>query len=274
MKKLLLGLLTVSVVSFLTYSCKKNQEDKDTIIYETTEINKKNDLSTITPRKDAKYWLGIGLSDLAGGAIGFKAGGAIGAHWGAVVGAVLVGGSYSYAMAICCGGYNPNNLPKIQSKDFYFEPKNSNNPYDDVGFRHNQIVAELLHNNNVLSSQNLPSTSLQNFNQTVNESIFIKDKIDLLNELFIDLKNNGSEGSKFLKKYADDENLLRDLIYKQFIVGYNSMSTIAEVKSLVFDYENYVKNNNSLNENDKAYLLSVLSIARHSSSFWYHLSNN
>jgi hypothetical protein len=52
------------------------------------------------------------------------------------------------------------------------------------------------------------------------------------------------------------------------------MSTIAEVKSLVFDYENYVKNNNSLNENDKAYLLSVLSIAIHSSSFWYYLSNN
>lgn len=150
---------------------------------------------------------------------------------------------------------------------------NPENPYDAAGIKHNEIVLEFLkrYGNEKLSIQK----TLDLTNEICDEYELKGERLTLkqFNYGVSDIKNNfkGTVEKSDLS-YTGKKELQRLL---DFIVsnGFKGGVGLGDVVSYIKNFENSVLKNRELTESDKASLLQLSSIGRHSVGMWYEIYN-
>lgn len=151
---------------------------------------------------------------------------------------------------------------------------NPDNPYDASGIKHNEIVMEFLkrYGNEKLSIQK----TLDLTNELCDEHELKGERLTLkqFNYGVIDIKNSFSGTvEKSNLSYTGKIELQRLL---DFIVsnGFKGGVGLEEVVIYIKDFESSIMQNRELTESDKASLLQLSSVGRHSVGMWYKIYNS
>ncbi len=275
MKKLLLGLLTICLVSFFIYSCTKNQllDKTDIIKQDVANINNNYNSNLKFTFKDACR---VGAADVGYAWAGAWAGGKIGAFVGnpaagAGIGAIVVGAAGSYGALICCGGKNPNDDAIFFSKvlGYSYTDINTikyNNIYnEEIGKRHNEILKEML-----IKYRNSPNLEELDVSiLTENEKNYYLNQKEVVNSTISLLKINGSQIALIknnLTNTINNTNLL--IVMNSFLDKYYYLDDVNIAFQLIKDYENYITSSMNFNQEEKNILLRGFAVARYSTDFW------
>ncbi|WP_213524253.1 hypothetical protein [Nonlabens sp.] len=151
---------------------------------------------------------------------------------------------------------------------------NPDNPYDDTGIKHNEIVMEFL-------------------KRYGNERLAIQKTLDLTNELCDEheLKGERLTLKQFNYGVSDIKNSFSGTVEKSnlsytgkielqrlldFIVsnGFKGGIDLEEVVIYIKDFESSIMKNRELTESDKTSLLQLSSVGRHSVGMWYKIYNS
>jgi hypothetical protein len=281
MKKILLGLLTISLVSFLVYSCTKNQE----IDYKT-EISKvtipKSDL-TVTPRKVDLFKLAkMGGTDLA---VGYGAAGL----WGIpIVGPYAwlwaTAGS-SFAAARCCGGGMPSNtnltgyiaidLDRLNEKVKI--SSRIENPYEYLGKNHNTVLNLLASSDNIFDKDGyISNETLEKIKNSTAKDLDVKLLYSSVLEhnkaisdvLKISVNNHYYYNqNSFQEKLTNNEKSLLVESMK-YLESVENNLTISNVTEYIDKLESITLINPSLTDSERNSNLKYLAGLNYSIAYW------
>ncbi|MEI6184005.1 MAG: hypothetical protein WCP65_00650 [Bacteroidota bacterium] len=225
-----------------------------------------------------KRFCGILAADVVGGYEGCEAGilvgGGIGGPHGAVVGGIgggiIVGCSASYGASKKTISNNGISIESIKNINIDI-PNEGNNPFDDVGKRHNEILKQLYVNN--IDNSNLDASFLYS-NCTLNdpENSFLKNDNNFTNnttKYFIENTINieNLEASiNYIKLNSKDEVTAQIILC--YFDGILNLENVDDGVKIAYEYENYFNNEDLLSDSQKQILFEALSIAKYSTRFW------
>lgn len=236
----------------------------------TAQIETLNQSYTNNPNimnRGGKGWARIVAADVAGARGGAWLGGKIGAFFGnplagAIVGGIVVGAAGSYGVSSV----------EPPTEDFYdnviaykTQILESNNPYDEAGKRHNEILKEVIikgYNNKVDNFRDvLTQEEIRFFEE---EETFVSNTIyyfsdvnntDIVN--LVEWVNTNTEPGK-------TQNIITS-----FLETIYDFQDYNKYQSYIYDFEDLIINSDSLSEDDKNKILISSSVARYSGDFWH-----
>jgi len=168
------------------------------------------------------------------------------------------------------------------SNNLQLQYNNSNNPLDSIGIMHNNTLYDFYYNNNnkIIYQNNIVDLKKtdsvlnifildyfkNNFNYNLNSfyypyganSILISEKTD---SIFNSVNNLVVFSQEFKNKITNYYNQLKTII--------ENSDTPDSIYNFVDLEISSIKNNNTLTENEKKCLFSVLSVEEHSTFLWY-----
>lgn len=286
MKKLLFGLLTMSLVSFFIYSCTKNQKSD----YKT-EISKvtipKSDLSVATRKVDLFKLAKMGGTDLA---VGYGAAGL----WGIpIVGPYAwlwaTAGS-SFAAARCCGGGMPanTNLTGYIAIDLDLlneKVKNSSkveNVYEYLGKNHNALLNLLASSDNIFDKdgyisnqtiEKIKNSTVKDLDVKLLYSSALENNKAISEVLKISVNNHYYYNqSSFQEKLTNNEKSLLVESMK-YLESVEDNLTISNVTEYIDKLETITINNPSLTDSERNSNLRYLAGLNYSIAYWITQNN-
>lgn len=290
MKKIILGLLTISLVSFLVYSCTKEsvKEEVKNLKNVSQNVNE-----TIDIQKAKVNWGTVVLADMGGAGLGFELGAKVAAFtgqvWctgvGALTGAI---GSSALAVKFPCHNCEPLGQKELEA----FLATNAKSPseiyrpnfdikIDDIGYLHNQILYELYQDGSIIDD-NGHISDIDKYLDFIGEQLKIRSSSSLLasnysilynpifrkefKDKFSTLYQKNSYTDYTLNIEFDNKDYCTSLIsdFKNKVQGNSFLesSIIADEKIAIIQREN------SLSVNDKKKLLAMFITYKNSFIFW------
>ncbi len=299
MKKLIFISLATLLLGGIFYSCKKdkaslsgvksnawNAGSQDQRLYDQLKdlCNKYK-----SPQHARGFWLSVFcgvVNDFCGAAGGAELGGQIGGLWGAGIGAIVCGGVASFSI-IDHQQFGHDDLFRFASGYQDETPSNPGNPYDAVGSSHNRLLQQCFMNyTNALDDEgSLSVPALLQFIQKDTENYyqgpsqeaalipkFGEEEIKMLLQQFDGWKvNDSGDWGPILKDLAslnyiqENEQPLLEL----YLNTISNCDNLDSFNKFGISFENDVAGSDSLNDSEKAKLLSCLSLCRYSCNFWY-----
>jgi len=161
-------------------------------------------------------------------------------------------------------------VERTESKSISASPYNENNPYDSIGIIHNIILSKVMDNANssYTISDYYNSTKVQldlYYPEQIPKDFFTEsDVLSILDDrdnYYSNVVNDLDLDNVVKEELSNILNIIKNF-------GEGNIDDYNYLKEEIISYENSIINNTTINSENKQYILSFSSIARHSSYFW------
>lgn len=169
-----------------------------------------------------------------------------------------------------------NNI--INHSGNYNVPNPYNNPYEQVGIRHNELLKiyylgnmnhPVTNNTSIFDSTQLSSQELQALPIVANNHPVAIDSFISLNPI---TPETGIQPFLNFCFTSTEDAQLKGII-STFYNGMSGISTLSSTMSYINDYENYFISNSTITAKEKQVLLTCFAVAKHSYSLWYQANS-
>jgi hypothetical protein len=159
----------------------------------------------------------------------------------------------------------------LMSRSGVNSPENNLNPYDEVGVKHNIVISSVMANTSLRTTDDyinyarITSYNLFGWNETSAPSptnLQIKNVINDVDHNFNNVINNSNFSTIGKQK-------LSDFVHIMLTANSNPNSNYNDLKSQLILFETDLNRDSQISSAEKQNILQVVSVARHSSYFWY-----
>lgn len=170
--------------------------------------------------------------------------------------------------------YNQVNS-KLINHVFVLDTNSFNNPFDSIGFRHNELVKRYYTTPNNYSSPNANSFLFNTLNLTAEENNGLAyTSMTSLTDLLLFQYANPIEDSTSLRLYLNQAYML--YANNQFLIDFNNTllagmyacTTYDELINLAHDYEGYYVSNFQGTDDERRVILISLATMKYSAKLW------
>lgn len=297
-KSILVNLMLILIIgnSFLMSSCKKELENNKTIESKKIEEDlnqmaikyrvKNNRYLKMTESEKRLVAAGADLSaaaDFISSTWGLSvipgAGFAVGAACGVVATAASIAAYHSCGISIN-GGDSTIISNILNNSNNYTVANPYNNPYENVGIRHNQLIKIYFSGSKrdtLISNVTLIFDSTQLNSEEITSLSKVPDSVSV--SIYNYFRNNVITTEYGIQPalnnfFINSEDYQLKNIISTFYNNLKTINTLTETISYINDCENYFINCNSISCKTKNVLLTCFAVAKHSYTLWYMAITN